>query len=96
MVWSIAMSADEVSHMSTSTPSTPDTSHTGRRSSVGLDTIVSPVRATSFYAAVALPLAYVPMLLGGLTTVSDAGVFAVLLCVNLVALVAGHGHHPGE
>jgi hypothetical protein len=90
------MSADEVSHMSTSTPAASDASHTSRRSRVGLESILAPVRATSFYAAVALPLVHVPLLLGGLNSAPDASAFALLLLVNLVAFVLGHGHRPDE
>lgn len=80
--------------MSTSTPSTHDATHSGLRSSVGFETITESVRATSFYAAVALPLVHVPLLLSGLTTIPEMGAFALLLIVNLVALVAGHGYEP--
>jgi len=83
--------ADEVSTMSTSTPSTPDL-----RSRINLESVLKPVRATSFYAALALPLAYVPMLVSGLESVSQTTTFALLLGLHVLALAAGHGHHPGE
>ncbi|NHN41768.1 hypothetical protein G9C85_09010 [Halorubellus sp. JP-L1] len=82
--------------MSTSTPSTPDASHTGLRSRVGLETLAAPVRATCFYAALALPLAYVPLLVSGLETVSQTGNFFLLLGLHVLALALGHGHQPGE
>ncbi|WP_227133876.1 hypothetical protein [Halorubellus salinus] len=87
--------------MSTTTPSTPDPSATDPsatdlRSRLGLETILKPVRATSFYAALALPLAYVPLLVSGLETVSQTTTFALLLGLHVLALAAGHGHHPGE
>jgi len=81
--------------MSTSTPSAPDTSTPGLRQTVALETVVAPLRATSFYAAVALPLAYVPLLLAGLETVPQVTTFTALLALNLIALVVGHGHDPG-
>jgi hypothetical protein len=96
MVEVIEKIADEVFTMSTSTPSAPDASHSSLRSRVGLETIVAPLRATSFYAAVALPLAYVPMLVSGLDTVPQTVTFLVLLALNLVAFIAGHSHEPGE
>ena len=77
--------------MSTSTPSTPDL-----RSRINLESVLKPVRATSFYAALALPLAYVPMLVSGLESVSQTTTFALLLGLHVLALAAGHGHHPGE
>ena len=96
MVWNIGVTADKVSNMSTSTPSTPDPSTTDLRSRLGLETILKPVRATSFYAALALPLAYVPLLVSGLETVSGTTTFALLLGLHVLALAAGHGHQPGE
>lgn len=81
--------------MSTSTPSAPDTSTPGLQPSVDLETVIAPLRATSFYAAVALPLAYVPLLVAGLETVSQTMAFVALLALNLFALVVGHGHDPG-
>jgi hypothetical protein len=96
MVWNIGVTADKVSNMSTSTPSTPDPSTTDLRSRLGLETILKPVRATSFYAALALPLAYVPLLVSGLETVSQTTTFALLLGLHVLALAAGHGHRPGE
>jgi len=82
--------------MSTSTPSPRDASHTGLRSRVGFETLAAPVRATSFYAALALPLAYVPMLVSGLESVSQTSTFALLLGLHVLALALGHGHQPGE
>ena len=101
MVQVIGTIADEVFTMSTTTPSTPDPSTsepatTDRRSNLGLETILKPVRATSFYAALALPLAYVPLLVSGLETVSQTTTFALLLGLHVLALAAGHGHQPGE
>lgn len=96
MVWNIGVTADKVSTMSTTTPSTPDPSATDLRSRFGLETILKPVRATSFYAALALPLAYVPLLVSGLETVSQTTTFALLLGLHVLALAAGHGHQPGE
>ena len=96
MVWNIGVTADKVSNMSTSTPSTPDPSTTDLRSRLGLETILKPVRATSFYAALALPLAYVPLLVSGLETVSQTTTFALLLGLHVLALAAGHGHQPGK
>jgi hypothetical protein len=96
MVRILGVTADEVSNMSTSTPSTPDASPTSLRSRVGLETVLAPVRATSFYAALALPLAYVPMLVAGLETVPQTTTFALLLGLHVLALAIGHGHRPGE
>lgn len=88
--------ADEVSTMSTTSPSMPDAPTTDLRSRINLETVLKPVRATSFYAALALPLAYVPLLVSGLESVSQTTTFALLLGLHVLALAAGHGHHPGE
>ena len=63
-------------------------------SSVGATAIqmaMAPVRFVAFWAAVALPFLYVPLLFDGI----DGGraiVFLGLLAANAVALVVGHGH----
>jgi|GEM_PF-2424878 len=48
---------------------------------------VTPVRAAGFYAAITLPLVYLPLLLDGIGPVVGA-----LLAANALALVVGHGH----
>jgi hypothetical protein len=45
----------------------------------------------AFCAAIALPLAYLPLLANGLP-VGEAAVFGALLAAHLVALVVGHGY----
>jgi hypothetical protein len=88
--------ADEVSTMSTTSPSMTDAPTTDLRSRINLETVLKPVRATSFYAALALPLVYVPLLVSGLESVSQTTTFALLLGLHVLALAAGHGHQPGE
>ena len=82
--------------MSTTSPSMPDAPTTDIRSRINLEIVLKPVRATSFYAALALPLAYVPLLVSGLESVSQTTTFALLLGLHVLALAVGHGHHPGE
>ncbi|WP_253739006.1 hypothetical protein [Halohasta salina] len=49
------------------------------------------VRGMSFWAAILLPLVYLPLLSGGLG--SQTGfIFLGLLAVNLIALFVGHNH----
>jgi hypothetical protein len=49
------------------------------------------VRGMSFWAAILLPLVYLPLLSGGLG--SQTGfIFISLLAVNLIALFVGHNH----
>ena len=56
--------------------------------------VATPLRAVGFYAAIALPLAYLPLLANGLGP-ADAPVVGVLLVANALALVVGHGHGSG-
>lgn len=53
--------------------------------------VLAPLRFLGFWAAVFLPLAYLPLVHGGL----DAGettVLAALAVVNALAVVLGHGY----
>jgi hypothetical protein len=51
------------------------------------------VGAAGFWAAVVLPLCYVPLLLTGLETGRDAALLAALVLFHLLALTAGHAHN---
>lgn len=53
---------------------------------------VTCIRAVSFWTAVLIPFAYVPLLVTGLSTLSEGILMAQLLSVNAVALVLGHDH----
>ena len=50
------------------------------------------VETVSFWAAVVLPLAYLPLVSGGLAA-SELLPFVVLLTANLLALTLGHDHN---
>lgn len=53
------------------------------------------MRAAAFWTAVALPVAYGPLLLRGVETPDRAGVVLGLVLLNLLALVVAHRHrHP--
>ena len=57
----------------------------------GTHALGATVRGMSFWAAILLPLVYLPLLLGGLG--SQTGfVFLGLLALNLIALFVGHTH----
>jgi len=56
-----------------------------------VDTAAKPFEFAGFWSAVLLPMAYVPMLVGGLAGEQRA-VFGLLLAAHAVALVAGHGY----
>ncbi|RLM57084.1 hypothetical protein DVK02_04620 [Halobellus sp. Atlit-31R] len=57
--------------------------------------LAPPVRFVSFWAAIALPFLYVPLLAGGLEG-SEPNAFVALLAVNAVALVVGHGYQTTD
>lgn len=52
--------------------------------------IFAPVRVLSFWAAVALPFLYLPLLLTGLENSAVTAAFLTLLLTNAVALFVGH------
>jgi len=52
---------------------------------------IEPVRALAFYAAIAFPFVYLPLLANGVTT-EQLSVLIGLLLANAAALVLGHGH----
>lgn len=53
--------------------------------------LAASLRSVAFWAAVALPFLYLPLLYGGLAG-QQAVVFVALLALNCAALVVGHGH----
>lgn len=58
--------------------------------------VVGYVEGLAFWTAVFVPVAYVPLLLTGLSTVGDAALLIQLLTVNTLALVLGHGYAGTE
>jgi len=56
---------------------------------LSLAVVVAPLRFLAFWAAVALPFLYLPLLVGGLDG-QQVTVFVALLLANAVALVIGH------
>jgi hypothetical protein len=57
----------------------------------GARLVAAPLRFVGFWAAVALPFLYLPLLLGGLEG-GETFAFGLLLALNALALVVGHGH----
>lgn len=51
------------------------------------------VETVGFWAAVLLPLCYVPLLLTGLSDGGDAILLAVLVVLHLISLTVGHTHN---
>jgi len=58
---------------------------------LGFELVAAPLRFVGFWAAVALPFLYVPLLFGGLES-SEFTVFGALLALNALALVLGHNY----
>lgn len=54
--------------------------------------LATPVEATSFWLAVTLPFLYLPLLASGVTTNGELLSVLVLVVLNVIALVVGHGH----
>lgn len=57
-------------------------------------TALPPVRAAAFWSAVALPFIYVPLLLVGIETQTEAAAFLLLVVAHVVALVIGRSYAP--
>lgn len=85
-----ALRWNEVSPMSSRNVGfpTPDTLADRRLLSGRLPALV---RFVGFWLAIALPLVYLPLLLGGLSG-WQAPTFGVLFALNVVALIAGHDY----
>jgi len=54
--------------------------------------LVPPVRAAAFWAAIALPVVYLPMVATGVLWEQPLALLG-LFVLNLVAFVAGHDHN---
>lgn len=57
----------------------------------GARLVAAPLRFVGFWAAIALPFLYLPLLVGGLSG-QEVLVFGALLATNALALVLGHSH----
>lgn len=73
-------------------PSTVTRGTLPRVATVAADSIRAPLQFVGFWAAVAMPFLYVPVLLGNVGG-SELTVFAVLVVCHVAALVLGHGHN---
>lgn len=79
--------------MSTLSPSTQvDDGLTDSRVAQLSALVRRPFEALAFWAAIALPFAYLPLLYGGLDGTANLLVFAALVVANVLALYAGHDH----
>lgn len=57
--------------------------------------LVEPVQAIAFWAAIGLPLVYVPMLATGAVWQNPIALLALLM-LNIAAFVVGHEHNLPE
>ena len=57
--------------------------------------VLRNLRIASFWAAIVLPITYLPLLAGGLAG-GDALLFAALVGINAGAFVFGHDHDPAD
>lgn len=58
--------------------------------------IAKPIRITSFWLAIVLPFFYVPLLVTGLSSGTETGIFLSLLVFNLGALYVGHSYRTKD
>ena len=68
------------------------TSPDGLPASVGLSTLLWPVRAAAFWAAVLLPFCSLALLFGVVELETSAVGLGSLLAANVAALLVGHGY----
>jgi len=54
--------------------------------------LAAPLRGLAFWAAIALPFLYVPLLVSGLESSAVRTAFAVLVAGNVVTLLIGHSY----
>ncbi|WP_191965449.1 MULTISPECIES: hypothetical protein [Haloferax] len=71
-------------------PSTTDSIALDFASTVGR-LAFEPLETVAFWSAVALPIAYLPLLANGLSS-ADVPLFVGLLALHAAALVLGRGH----
>lgn len=76
-----------------SDPREPSEKTLGLVTSLRPQSLVTPVRVVCFWAAVLLPLFYLPLVLTGMETIPEAAAFLVLLVLNVAALVGGHRYN---
>lgn len=55
--------------------------------------VPSLIEAFAFWSAIILPFVYLPLLIIGLDTLVQQGLFVGLIVLNVVMIVLGHRHH---
>lgn len=81
-------------------PSTPPALRSSRFASA-LSSVLSEyqallhaVEAVAFWAAVAMPFVYLPLLITGIETASEGIALVALIAIHVVALVVGRRYRP--
>ncbi|UWG48587.1 putative membrane protein [Halanaeroarchaeum sp. HSR-CO] len=83
-----------------SRPSTPTALNADQLASTlsgalsGYETILRPIEAIAFWAAVVMPFVYLPLLLTGLETSSEQVAVVALVAVHVLSLVVGKRYSP--
>ncbi|MFB6094201.1 MAG: hypothetical protein ABEJ77_04595 [Halanaeroarchaeum sp.] len=62
----------------------------------GYETVVRPIEALAFWAAVVMPFVYLPLFLTGIGTGAEAVAFAALIAVHALALIGGRRYRAGH
>lgn len=65
----------------------------GRRAGAS---VASPVSMLAFWAAIALPVAYLPLLAAGIDTLPDLATFLGLFGLHVLALLGGRPHAAAD
>lgn len=76
-------------------PSTP-VSDVLPRDVSSVSALIRPLEAVGFWAAVALPFLYVPLLISGLEGPSTQLAAMLLIGLHMAALIVGHRHKASE
>lgn len=61
-----------------------------------LDSLEAPLTAVSYWLAVGLPVVYLTLLIVGIETPRELGLFLGLLGAHGLALIGGHNYEPGS
>ncbi|MFB6359962.1 MAG: hypothetical protein ABEH59_01420 [Halobacteriales archaeon] len=61
-----------------------------------LDRLEGRLAAVAYWLAVGLPLAYLALLVTGIESTGQLGLFVGLLAVHGLALIGGRNYHPGS
>lgn len=85
-----------------SRPSTPSALNADQlattlsRALSGYEDLLRPIEAVAFWAAVAMPFVYLPLLFTGVETSAEQIAVVALVAVHVVALVVGKRYSPKQ